>query len=83
MPELPKSGEKVYRGIPVSGGVSKGHVVILSKTTDCIPHREINECEIPAELERLEKALIQTRQQILEVQRQVEDATDKKTEKKQ
>jgi phosphotransferase system enzyme I (PtsI) len=74
MPELPKSGEKVYRGIPVSGGVSKGHVVILSKTTDCIPHREINECEIPAELERLEKALIQTRQQILEVQRQVEEA---------
>src|SRR5688572_11218646 len=74
MPELSKSGEKVYRGIPVSGGICKGHVFILKKTDDCVPHRQIVDSEIPAELERLEKAFIQTRQQILDVQRQVEEA---------
>ena len=73
MPELPRSGERVYRGIPVSGGVCKGSVFVLTKTADCIPQREISECEIPAELERLEKALIETRQKILDVQRQVEE----------
>src|ERR1044072_3682222 len=74
MPELPRGGERVFRGIPVSGGVCRGHVHVLTKSTDCIPHREINESEIQSELERLEKALIQTRQQILNVQRQVEEA---------
>src|SRR5262245_2847818 len=74
MPELPRTGEKVYRGIPVSGGVCKGPVFVLGKESDSIPARTIREDEIPAELERLEKALIVTRQQITDVQRQVEEA---------
>lgn len=74
MPELPKTEEKVYRGIPVSGGVCNGPVYILPKTDECIPRRAVAEEDIPAELERLEKALIQTRQQIIDVQHQVEEA---------
>ena len=74
MPDFPRPGEKVYRGIPVSGGVVKGPVFVLSKESGCIPARPITEEEIPAELRRLEKALIATRQQILQVQRQVEVA---------
>lgn len=67
-------GERVYRGIPVSGGVCKGPLVVLAKTDESIPRTEIEESAIPHELERLEKALIQTRQQILQVQDQVEEA---------
>ena len=74
MPDVSRLGEKVYRGIPVSGGVVKGPVFVLSKESGCIPSRSITEEEIPQELRRLEKALIATRQQILQVQRQVEVA---------
>jgi phosphotransferase system enzyme I (PtsI) len=64
----------VYRGIPVSGGICKGPLVILKKEDECIPQREVAEEDIPHELERLEKALIETRQQIIQVQNQVEEA---------
>ena len=74
MPERDRTAEKVYRGIPVSGGVSRGAVYILAPSDNCIPHRKISSDEIPSEMERLEKALIQTRQQIIDVQRQVEEA---------
>lgn len=73
MPELPKSGERVFRGIPVSGGVCKGPIFILRADTQCVPNYPITAAEIPEELKRLEKALIDTRQQILLVQRQVEE----------
>ena len=74
MPERDRTAEKVYRGIPVSGGVSRGSVYILAASENCIPHRKISPDEIGTEMERLEKALIQTRQQIMDVQRQVEEA---------
>ena len=74
MPERDRTAEKVYRGIPVSGGVSRGAVYVLAPSDNCIPHRKISLEEISSEMERLEKALIQTRQQIMDVQRQVEEA---------
>lgn len=74
MPERERAGEKVYRGIPVSGGVSRGAIYVLAPSENSVPHRKIPTEEVGAEMERLEKALIQTRQQILEVQRQVEEA---------
>jgi phosphoenolpyruvate-protein phosphotransferase (PTS system enzyme I) len=74
MPELPKAGEKVYRGIPVSGGVCRGPIYVLTPADNCIPQRQISPDEVGAELERLERALITTRQQILDVQHQVEVA---------
>ena len=74
MPEGARTAEKVYRGIPVSGGVSRGAVYVLAQSDNCIPHRKISEDEVYAEMERLEKALILTRQQIMDVQRQVEEA---------
>jgi phosphotransferase system enzyme I (PtsI) len=74
MPELPKKGERVFRGIPVSGGVCQGPVVILGRASECVPNHPVTEAELPAELARLETALIQTRRQILEVQKKVADA---------
>jgi len=74
VPELPKTGEKVYRGIPVSGGVCRGPIFVLKPGDDTVPRRSITEEEIGGELSRLEKALTTTRHQILAVQRQVEEA---------
>jgi phosphotransferase system enzyme I (PtsI) len=74
MPELPKKGERVFRGIPVSGGVCQGPVLVLGSTSECVPNHPVTEEELPAELDRLERALIQTRRQILDVQKKVGDA---------
>jgi phosphotransferase system enzyme I (PtsI) len=72
MPELSKTEEKVFRGIAVSAGVCRGKILVLRKQSDPVPGYKISEEELPHELHRLEQALVQTRQQILEVQRKVE-----------
>src|SRR5436309_2525440 len=74
MSERSRSGEKVLRGIPVSEGVCRDRIIVLGKPHDAIPRHEISEAELPQEIQRLERALTQTRQQILEVQRKVANA---------
>src|SRR6185436_10386841 len=71
MPELPKKGERVFRGIPVSGGVCQGAVLVLGNASECVPNHPVSEEELPGELDRLERALVETRKQILEVQKKV------------
>ncbi len=73
MPEVALMGEKVFRGIPVSAGVCRGKILVLSRSHPTIPKRELTEAEVPEEVNRLERALVLTRQQILEVQRKVCD----------
>jgi len=74
MSERSRSGEKVLRGIPVSDGVCRERIIVLGKPHDAIPRHEVSETELPQEIQRLERALTQTRQQILEVQRKVANA---------
>jgi len=74
MSEHSRSGEKILRGIAVSGGVCRGKIVVLGEARDTIPRREISEAEVPQEIQRFEHALLQTRQQVLEVQRKVNEA---------
>src|SRR5438132_3133048 len=76
------TGEKIIRGIPVSPGVCRGKILVLARShEDRIPRHPGTEANMPNEVQRLEQALIQTRRQILDVQRQVnralgaEDAT--------
>ena len=72
MPEAARAGERIYRGIPVSPGVCRGKILVLGKPqTEAIARREISSDEVPVELKRFEQALLETRQQILEVQRQL------------
>ena len=72
MPDAGRSGEKTFRGIPVSPGVCRAKVLVLGKPQkQAITSRTVAESEAPAELKRFEQALVKTRQQILEVQRQV------------
>ncbi len=73
MPAPLHKGEKILRGIPVSPGVSRGKLLVLRKTDTTVPRRELDENEIPGEIERLERALVETRHQVLEVQRKVRE----------
>ena len=82
MLEAGRSGEKIIRGIPVSPGVCRGTILVLGRShEDKIPKHPVDEAKLPDEVKRLEQALIETRRQIIEVQRQVnralgaEDAT--------
>jgi phosphotransferase system enzyme I (PtsI) len=71
MPEPAQKGETIFRGIPVSAGVCRGKILVLGKSQTAVPRRELVEAALAEEVNRLERALIQTRHQILEVQRKV------------
>jgi len=71
MSDRPQKGEKTLHGIAVSDGVCRGKILVLHRARHIIARREIAAGEIAAETSRFEKSLVQTRQQILEVQRKV------------
>src|SRR6059036_3872901 len=71
MPEPPNKGERIFRGIPVSAGVCRGKILVFGRTRPSIVKKQLPESELGEEINRLEKALAQTRQRILEVQRKV------------
>ncbi len=73
MAEHAKAGEQIYKGIPVSSGVSRGRILVLHKKEASIPKYNISEAEAPKQVQRLEQALVETRREILEVQRQVNE----------
>jgi phosphotransferase system enzyme I (PtsI) len=74
MPEPMQTGEKVFRGIPVSSGVCRGKLLVLDHNRPTIAKRLLPPAQAGEEVNRLERALVQTRQQILDVQRRVSDA---------
>ena len=72
MPERAQEGEKILRGIAVSQGVCRGRILVLADNrVDSIPRRTITEEDAPTEMKRLEKAIIETRHQLLAVQERV------------
>ena len=71
MAERLHTGEKVYRGIPVSAGVCRGKILVLDKPRQSIEKRVLAEADVPGELNRLQQALLKTREQLQEVQRQL------------
>lgn len=62
----------MLRGIGVSTGVAAGPVFLLTTEEDRVVERDISEDEIAREIARFEDALISTRHQIREIQKQVE-----------
>jgi phosphotransferase system enzyme I (PtsI) len=73
MPEAQVKGEKIFRGIPVSAGVCRGKILVLDRVRPTIGNRQLPENELAEEVNRLERALVQTRHQLLEVQRKVSE----------
>jgi phosphotransferase system enzyme I (PtsI) len=72
MVEAGRSGERLFRGIPVSSGVSRGKILVLGRPRDdSIPKQHVCDDELTQQVHRLEQALVDTRHEILEVQRQV------------
>src|SRR5580658_10187977 len=74
MSEQAQTGERVYKGIPVSAGICQGKIYVLHKATAEVPNYDVPEAELPAQVQRFEQALLSTRQQILEVQHKVSHA---------
>jgi phosphotransferase system enzyme I (PtsI) len=70
MPEQAK-GEKVFRGIAVSAGICRGKILVLHRARHIIARRGLADSELNEEVGRFEKSLVQTRQQILEIQGKV------------
>lgn len=66
-------GQLSFRGIPVSAGVCRGKVLVLDRPRLQVSKREVPPTEFPEEVNRLERALVQTRQQLVEVQRRVSE----------
>jgi phosphoenolpyruvate-protein phosphotransferase (PTS system enzyme I) len=65
-------GERILHGIAVSPGVCRGRILVLmDNRVESIPRRTISEAEIPHQISRLEKAIIETRRQLLAVQEKV------------
>ncbi|SPE53847.1 Phosphoenolpyruvate-protein phosphotransferase [Verrucomicrobia bacterium] len=64
-------GQISFKGIPVSAGVCRGRVLVLDRNRPVVRKRELADAEVAEEVNRLEKALVQTRHQLLEVQRKV------------
>lgn len=71
MPELAQPAEKVFRGVPVSAGVCRGKILVLGRAHAAIPRHELAQSAVADEIVRLEQALVQTRHDILEVQKKV------------
>jgi len=70
MPGQPK-GERVFHGIAVSAGICRGKILVLHRARHIIARRALADSELNEEVGRFEKALVQTRQQILEIQSKV------------
>jgi phosphotransferase system enzyme I (PtsI) len=73
MPDAPQKGEKIFRGIPVSAGICRGKILLLGHSRPSVVKRQVSGPAITEEVNRLERALVQTRHQILEVQRRVSE----------
>ena len=74
MAEASNKGQKTFRGIPVSSGVCRGKILVLGRGRPSVSKGNLTDGQLTEEVNRLEKALIQTRHQILEVQRKVSHA---------
>jgi phosphotransferase system enzyme I (PtsI) len=64
-------GEQLFRGIAVSAGICRGKILVLHRARHIIARRGLADGELTEEVGRFEKALVQTRQQILEIQDKV------------
>jgi phosphotransferase system enzyme I (PtsI) len=71
MPEQVQPAERIFRGVPVSAGVCRGKVLVIGRANTAIPKHELAAADSAEEVNRLEKALVQTRHDILEVQKKV------------
>lgn len=66
--------EITFKGIGVSPGVARGDIHVVRDDFDDVVRYRIEPADIPAEIGRFEAALIQTRAQILQLQRRIAES---------
>ncbi len=64
--------EIILKGIPAAPGVAFGPAYLLGKEDFIIPARQVADKDIPLEIARFEEALIQTRREIIDIQKKIE-----------
>ncbi len=67
------SGEMVLKGIGVSPGIAVAPVFLLAADDRLVPERRLTDREALAEIMRLENAIIETRRQLTDIHRHVEE----------
>lgn len=72
MPEYDPREECRFQGTAVSPGIVRGRVQLKGVLMDEPESRRIDESELEAEEQRLQQALLQTRQQIVEMRQKIE-----------
>jgi len=66
--------EITLRGIPASPGIKIGKAFILGREEYHIPKSSVLEKDVPLEISRFEDALIQTRREIIDLQKKIAEA---------
>ena len=66
--------EITLRGIPASPGIKIGKAYLLGREEYHIPKNSVTEKDIPNEISRFEDALIQTRKEIIDLQKKIAEA---------
>jgi len=69
----PTEQELLLKGVKVSPGVAHGPAFIMSEVELDVPNYQIREDQVQYEIFRFEQALLQTRQQITELQEEVRE----------
>ncbi|HEU4996604.1 MAG TPA: phosphoenolpyruvate--protein phosphotransferase [Gemmatimonadaceae bacterium] len=69
--------ERSLRGIPASPGIAVGNVHLLLWEVPDVPHHIIRDDEIPAELERLHRAITRAKERLRHVRDRVEASAGK------
>ncbi|MCM8779043.1 MAG: phosphoenolpyruvate--protein phosphotransferase [Candidatus Omnitrophica bacterium] len=65
--------EITLKGIPASPGIAMGPAFLIETEEPAVHRRQISDEEIPNEISRFEDALIQTRKEILEIQKKISE----------
>ena len=63
--------EKIFQGIGVSPGVASGTIYVYKIADEAVPEYEITAEQVPQEISRFEAALVDTRQQLHELQERI------------
>lgn len=72
MPDAARAGERIFRGIPVSPGICRGRILVLAQAdAKTIARHEISEEQLGEELKHFQQALVSTRHQVMDIQRQL------------
>src|SRR5712671_6410829 len=64
-------GERTFQGIGVSPGVAHGKIYVFSTADEVVPQYELSPDKLADEIARFEKALIETREQLHELQERI------------